>query len=379
MARLVHFEIRVNEPLKNLLIALLLTLVLLSLGPTAAFGKSVASLRTFSKESEPQAKPATKNLAILIFNGVQIIDYAGPYEVFGHAWDEEKDQALFNIYTIAEKPDPITTWMGMTVVPKYTFDNAPKPDIILLPGGNTSLELKNAKLLGWVRDRANEAEYVMSVCNGAFFLAETGLLDGKTATTFYGLVEDLREAAPKAKVVNDQRYTDNGKIITTAGLSSGIDGALHLIEKIAGHGQAQQVALNMEYNWQPDADYARASFADRYLRKIIGRQEDFKLPKSTMVKVLAQQGGRDAWQKDWELRSKLSAEELTKIIDARLSEGWTKQTSKRVSGASESTWKFKDDEGKSWTASSTVQPVKNSQNSYKLTIKLARADIVAKF
>ena len=108
-----------------------------------------------------QKKSAPRNLAIFIFDGVQIIDYTGPYEVFGHAWDN--DQPLFNIYTVAEKADPITTNMGMTVVPKYTFDNAPKPDIILLPGGGVNKHLKNPNVIKWVQERAQIASQTASL------------------------------------------------------------------------------------------------------------------------------------------------------------------------------------------------------------------------
>jgi hypothetical protein len=233
--------------------------------------------------------------------------------------------------------------------------------------------LDNPKVIKWVQERAAEAEYVMSVCNGAFYLGKAGLLDGKTATTFYGLIDELKQLAPKARVVTDQRFTDNGKIITTAGLSSGIDGALHLIEKIAGRGKAQEVALGMEYNWQPESGYARASFADRYLRKALGR-EGFKLPDGTGWKVLGQQGDRNSWEKNWEVRIEMSAQELLKIIDGKLSEGWTKQSTSHAGGISKTLWKFTDEEGKTWSAISNVQPVAGEKSTYTLTIKLARGE-----
>ena len=335
--------------------------------------------QTKSAQTQPKAdaqkKPAARNLAIFIFNGVQIIDYTGPFEVFGQAHD--RGQHIFNVYTVAEKADPITTNMGMTVVPKYTIDNMPKADVILMPGGGVEEQMNNPKVIKWVQDSAREAEYVMSVCNGAFFLGKAGLLDGLTATTYYGLIDELKKLAPRARVVTDQRFTDNGKIITTAGLSSGIDGALHLVERIAGRGRAQEIALNMEYNWQPDAGYARASFADRYLRKIIGRQ-GFQLPDGAVTKVLGQQGDRTVWEKNWEVRLDLQAQELLKIIDTKLGEGWTKQSTSHAGGTARTLWKFTDEEGKTWNAVSNVEPLAGQQNAYKLTIKLARADSAAK-
>jgi putative intracellular protease/amidase len=364
---------------KRVVPALLFALALAAVVARAAFP---ASLSMPDDGFEPQAvqkpaavggeaKDAPRNLAIFIFNGVQIIDYTGPFEVLGQAHDAHK--RLFNVYTVAEKADPITTNMGMTVVPKYTFENMPKADVLLLPGGGVGPHLENAKVIKWVQDTSERAEYVMSVCNGAFYLGKAGLLDGLTATTFYGLIDGLKELAPKARVVTDQRFTDNGKIITTAGLSSGIDGALHLIERVAGRGYAQEVALNLEYNWQPDAGYARASFADRHLRKALGR-EGFKLPEGTGWNVIGQRGGRDEWEKEWEVKLASTPEGLLKIIDAKLAESWVKAPSAGAGGAARTLWKFTDEDGKSWSAVSRVEPLKGAAGIFKLSIRLARGD-----
>lgn len=328
-----------------------------------------------SSATQAKAKPPQRNLAIFIFDGVQIIDYTGPYEVFGQAHDGQS--RLFNVYTVAEKADPITTAMGMTVIPKYSFDNMPKADVLMLPGGGVRPHMENPKVIKWVQETASGAEYVMSVCNGAFYLGKAGLLDGLSATTFYGLIDELRALAPKARVVTDQRFVDNGKIITTAGLSSGIDGALHLIERIVGRGRAQEVALNLEYNWQPDVAYARASFADLHLRRVLGR-EGFKLPEGTGWKVLGQQGGRESWEKNWEVRASVSATDLLKIIDSKLGEKWAKVDSRSSNSSTRSLWKFTDDEGKTWNAFSSVQPLAGEKSTYKLTVGLARKDASAK-
>jgi putative intracellular protease/amidase len=319
-------------------------------------------------------RTAPRNLVIFIFDGVQIIDYAGPFEVLGQAHDG--DQNLFNIYTVAEKAGPITTNMGMTVVPKYTFNTMPQTDVLLLPGGDTRRPLANPKVIKWVQDTSARSEYVMSVCNGAFYLAKAGLLDGLGATTFYRLIDELQTMAPKAHVVSDQRFVDNGKIITTAGLSSGIDGALHLIEKIAGRGRAQEVALNLEYNWQPDIAYARASFADRHLRKVLGPR-GFKLPEGSQAKVLGQTGGKEAWEKTWEVRSNVGAAELLKAIDTNLSEGWTMIGVDAGGENATSVWKFSDEDSKQWNALAAVEPTRDPRL-FHLSIKLARVALVAK-
>jgi putative intracellular protease/amidase len=349
-----------------------------ALMPTPEDGTAQAAApQQAAQKAAPQPaarKAAARNLAIFIFDGVQIIDYTGPFEVLGHAWDDE--QPMFNIYTVAAKADPVTTNMGMTVIPKYTFDSMPKADVLVLPGGGVRRSMEDPKVIKWVQDTSAGAEYVMSVCNGAFFLGRAGLLDGLTATTFHGLIDELKTIAPKAKVVNDQRFVDNGKIITTAGLSSGIDGALHLVEKLAGYGKAQEIALGLEYNWQPELNYARASFADRHLRKVLGR-EGFKLPEGTGWRVLGQRGGKDEWEKNWEVKLSTTAPGLLKLIDAKLAEGWTKLSGSDAAGSARSVWKFTDEEGKAWSAVADVRPAGGDAGTYRLTIKLARGDAAA--
>src|SRR5262249_31376027 len=150
-----------------------------------------------AKSSKPP-----RNLAILIFDGVQIIDYTGPYETFGHTYID--DSQAFNIYTVSEEKNAITTSMGMSVNPKFSFENAPKPDVLLVPGGDVRGQVNSPTVIKWIQDSANSAELVMSVCNGAFILAKAGLLDGMEATTTAGLIPLLRQEAPKVKVVDDR-------------------------------------------------------------------------------------------------------------------------------------------------------------------------------
>ncbi|HJZ79747.1 MAG TPA: DJ-1/PfpI family protein [Pyrinomonadaceae bacterium] len=195
-------------------------------------------------------------VAMLVYNGVEIIDIAGPWEVFGAAG--------FLVHTVAEKPEPLTLVYGQKIVPDYTFTNSPKADILLVPGGGYGSQMNNAATIGWIKSKANEVKYVMSVCTGAFLLGQAGLLSGQTATCTYGMVEDLT-AFPNTKVVYDARFVESGKIITTAGLTSGIDGALHLISKMLGKGAAQSAALGIEYRWSPDTAWARGAMADRFL------------------------------------------------------------------------------------------------------------------
>jgi putative intracellular protease/amidase len=209
------------------------------------------------------SREAAKKVAILIFDGVQIIDYTGPYDVFGAAGLE--------VFTVATSAATITTNMGMKVTPHYALDDAPAADVLLIPGGGVIPTQQDPRVLKWIQERSKQAQYVLSVCNGAYILAKTGLLDGLTATTTAGLIDGLPTIAPKVKVVRNQRYVDNGKFITTAGLSSGIDGALYVVSKLYGMARAQLTALRIEYDWKGDSKYARANLADRYISNVLGK------------------------------------------------------------------------------------------------------------
>src|SRR5215472_3373960 len=134
-------------------------------------------------------------VAIPLFNGVEIIDYAGPWEVFGAAG--------FQVYTVAERIEPLTLVFGQKLIADYTFENSPKADILLVPGGGVSRAMKNDRLMGWLKSKSKEVSYVMSVCTGVFLLGEAGLLAGQTATGTYGMVDDLL-TFPNTKVVYDQ-------------------------------------------------------------------------------------------------------------------------------------------------------------------------------
>jgi len=178
-------------------------------------------------------------VAIFIFPGAEIIDYAGPWEVFGGAG--------FDVFTVAATGGSFRSSMGQTLTPDYTFENCPPAEILLLPGGAVSRLPKDDPTIKWIQEKSKQSAYTMSVCNGAFWLADAGLLDGKSATTIKHRIPQLTQQFPNVKVLSDQRFVDNGTIITTAGLSAGIDGALHMVSKILGEDAAQQVATGLEY------------------------------------------------------------------------------------------------------------------------------------
>ena len=315
-------------------------------------------MQLVEKTDKPEPKRVT--VAVLLFDGAQIIDYAGPWEAFG--------EAGFKIFTVAEKPDVVAAVYGQNIKPDYTFENSPAADVLLVPGGGGSrIAIENAKLIKWVQKNAQSSQHVMSVCTGAFILARAGLLDGLSATTVSGGLERLAELAPKTKVVDDRRYVDNGKVITTAGLSSGIDGAFHLIAKINGMGAAQKAALGMEYNWDPDSKFARAALADRYF-------PDVNVAEGEVVSTV---GDTNHWEFRVLLSKPASAGEIIDLIGKSVT-----TATPHVRGAvtllpstnnkSEIGWKFTDDQGRDWEGSGMVEPASGQPGKFMVTLKLRR-------
>jgi putative intracellular protease/amidase len=306
--------------------------------------------------SDPSEGP-DPTVAILLFNSAEIIDFAGPWEVFGGAG--------YRVFTVSEKPEPITAVYGQKVTADYTFENCPKSDVLLVPGGGVRNAVNDPKLIAWLQEYAGRSNHVMSVCTGAFILAQAGLLDGLTATTVRGGIDQLSTAGKNIKTVYDKRYVDNGKIITTAGLSSGIDGALYLVSKIDGLGTAQQVALGIEYDWDPEGKFARAALADRYLPNLNG----FKW------KVLSSSGDVGRWEfKALVSEPALAAEILStasKQIAASTPHTRGSVTMKTVSTKPEMNWKFTDDNGRSWNGAGLVEPA-SDKGKFVMTLRLAR-------
>jgi len=181
-------------------------------------------------------------VAVLLFEGVEEIDYAGPIEVFGASGA--------TVFTVGQNKSTMASVWGLKVTPDYDFSDAPEADILVVPGGGVKEAWKNPALLAWIRERSGKVNTVLSVCSGAFILGKAGLLDGVPSTTTSSLRPQLATMFP-ATQVRAHRIVDGGKIVTTAGLSAGIDGALYLVEKQAGRKQAQAVADYMEYDWRP--------------------------------------------------------------------------------------------------------------------------------
>ncbi len=191
--------------------------------------------------------PSIRNLAILIFDDVEVLDFCGPFEVFSVA---NRFVDSFNVFTIAEK-SPVIARNGLSVNPHYRLAGCPQPDILLVPGGQgTRAEMHNTALIESIERMAKTAELILSVCTGALLLAKAGLLEGLEATTHHGAIDLLRELAPNTTVHSDRRFVDNGRVICSAGIAAGIDMSLHVVEKLLDVEVARQTARQMEYPWR---------------------------------------------------------------------------------------------------------------------------------
>ena len=184
-------------------------------------------------------------VAILIYQDVFLMDFCGPLEIFNDA--SKEDTPLFEVFTVSPENKSIKSHTNTEITANYTIDNCPMPDILVIPGGNLNLASENKKLADWIKNTSFKSKITMSVCTGAFILADLGMLDNLEATTWYGANERLQKKFPKIKVVSGKRYTDNGKIITTAGVSGGVDGALHVVETLFGKETAQKTAKFIEW------------------------------------------------------------------------------------------------------------------------------------
>jgi transcriptional regulator GlxA family with amidase domain len=201
---------------------------------------------------------ATRNVGIFIFPIVEILDFAGPYEVFTTASrmalresaDEAPDHAPpFNVFTVAASLAPVHARADFAALPRYDFSNHPSIDVLIVPGGVVDAEVANPDVITWIKRVSQHAQIVASVCTGAFMLAEAGLLDGLTVTTHWEDLEPLAGQYPNLDVVGGQRWVDQGDIVTSGGISAGIDMSLHLVERLAGRALALRTAKQMEFDW----------------------------------------------------------------------------------------------------------------------------------
>jgi len=189
-----------------------------------------------------------RTVAILLFDEIEVLDFAGPFEVFA-VTNELSDDQFFRVVTVATEKKTIRARNGLSVNPDHAFADCPPPNILIVPGGfGTRALLKNQPVLDWIKSINTTAEIVASVCTGSVVLGRAGLLDGLKATTHHECFDLLREHAPRTTVVETDRFIDNGRILTAAGISAGIDMSLHLVARLLGAATAQKSARYMEYH-----------------------------------------------------------------------------------------------------------------------------------
>jgi transcriptional regulator GlxA family with amidase domain len=192
-----------------------------------------------------------RTVAILAFDDVEVLDFAGPYEVFNVA-GELGDGRPFSVFSVGLDGRPAVGRGGFTVVPTYSLDDAPPPDVLVVPGGaGTRRLLHDERLLGWLRERAAEVEVLLSVCTGALVLGAAGLLERRAATTHHDAFDELAALSPTTKVVRGQRFVRTSeRVLTSAGVSAGIDASLHVVQQLVGRETRDRVVAEMEWMWQ---------------------------------------------------------------------------------------------------------------------------------
>jgi transcriptional regulator GlxA family with amidase domain len=189
-----------------------------------------------------------RNVAIMVFDDVEILDFAGPYEVFNGA-AEMSSPTAFNVYNLGISHHPIIGRGKFTVTPRYSIDDCPQADILIIPGGFGSRPLlKHEKLISWIVDQSQKVEWLLSVCTGALLLAQAGLLKNRPATTHHGAFEHLQRLSPTTQVIKDQRFVQSSeRIFTSGGISAGIDLSLFMVEKLVGIELRDEIIKGMEY------------------------------------------------------------------------------------------------------------------------------------
>lgn len=202
-----------------------------------------------------------KRVGIVLFENIEVLDFCGPFEVFSvtrlQEAERRKTHSPFDVLLVAEKSDPVITTGGMQVIPQHTFASCPPLDILVVPGGwGTRKEIENPTMLHWLRTRAAEVETLTSVCTGSMLLGFAGLLDGLHATTHWRSLDWMRESFPAVTVEDDKHVVEDGRVLTSAGISAGIDMALTVITRYCGEAVARATARHMEYPY-PDNNARR--------------------------------------------------------------------------------------------------------------------------
>jgi transcriptional regulator GlxA family with amidase domain len=202
-----------------------------------------------------------KRIGIVLFEDIEVLDFCGPFEVFSavrlNESQRREESSPFEVWLVAENPEPVTTTGNMKVIPHHTFESCPALDILVVPGGwGTRKELKNPVMLEWLCARAAEVETLTSVCTGSMLLGFAGLLDGLHATTHWRSLDWMRDSFPEVTVEFQQHVVEDGQVVTSAGISAGIDMALKVVARYFGEKIARATARHMEYSY-PESNERR--------------------------------------------------------------------------------------------------------------------------
>ena len=190
-------------------------------------------------------------IAIALFEGAEELDWAGPWEVLA-AWSQQWPDDGVEVFTVARDSAPVTCAKGLRVLPDHSWETAPQFDVLVYPGGmGTRRELKDDAVLGWIRDLRERDTLMTSVCTGSLVYAAAGLLEGRPATTYWGQLDYLGELDPTIEVRRDDRFVDSGEVVTAAGVSAGIDMALHLVARLHSEDRAREVRRYIQYDPEP--------------------------------------------------------------------------------------------------------------------------------
>ncbi|MFW6083707.1 MAG: DJ-1/PfpI family protein [Gemmatimonadota bacterium] len=327
-----------------------------------------------SGSADPDAAPAAAHtpstnasrkprVAILVYDGVQIIDHAAPWEVLGQ-------YSLNEVFTVAKDTTPITTWMGMRVIPSYGFGDHPEPDVVVIPGGDAREVVNDPEVIDWIGGHAPESRYVLGVCAGVMLLAEADLLDGRRATTYYDLLDDLAEERPAIDVIDDRLVVEDGKFITTTG--TGIEGALRVMELLHGKPWARVVSLNLEFEPLPEGERTpRPHLADMNLPSSIYGAFPWREAELTLY-----EGDTEHWQMAWRLDrddvGDLPALAAT-LAEGLEGEGWELDAETLGDDAWTSTWRLRGRAGDAWRGDVGVRHASDGRLVLRLEVDEGRA------
>ena len=319
-----------------------------AIGSARVAATAVVMISSLAASQAPGSAAPRRMIAILVYDGVQVQDFAGPFEVFSRL---NRD----SVFLVSKDGRPVRTWRGLTVVPTFALGASPKPDVVVIPGGNPGKIATDSTVLNWIRSASADSAYVLSVCTGAGFLLRAGVLDNREATTFWRQQESLRRdgAARGVRVVSDRLVVDAGRVVTSAG--TGIEGALLVLGKLHGEAWQRLTALHMDVNAEPGLEATvRPTLADRNLPTAI----DEFIPDG--AELLDYSGGRESWNAHWRYASPETVAALSaRFVGALQAVPRWRRDGASIGGEATSRWAFTGRDSSAWLAAVRVDKAGN--------------------